>query len=168
MPARGQRSGLCFAVSDNARDDQIRVVERGAIGMREGVTELAALMHRTRRLRCHVAGNSPGKRELGKEAFHAFSIAGNVRVNLAIRALKISVRNQPRATMAGAGYVDHVQVVLFDQAVQVNVNEIQARRGSPVAEKAGLYVFLGERPLQQWVVVEIDLADRKVVGSPPV
>ena len=70
--------------------------------------------------------------------------------------------------MTGAGDVDHVEVMLPDQPVQVNVDEIQAWRRSPVAEKPRLDVILCERLLEQRVVVEIDLADRQVVGRPPV
>src|SRR5215472_15373566 len=70
--------------------------------------------------------------------------------------------------MPWAGDVDHVQVVLFDEPVQVDVDEVEARRGSPVAEEPRLDVVFRERLLQQRVVVEIDLADRKVVGGAPV
>ena len=35
--------------------------------------------------------------------------------------------------MAGAGQVDHVGVVLFDQAVQMDVDEAEAGRCAPVA-----------------------------------
>ena len=46
--------------------------------------------------------------------------------------------------MPGAGDVEHVQVVLFDQPVQMDVNEVQTRRGSPVAEEPGFDVLLGQ------------------------
>ena len=63
MPACRQRSGLGFAVADDAGDDQIRVVESGAIGMREGIAELAAFMNGTGRLRRDMARECrPGTR----------------------------------------------------------------------------------------------------------
>jgi hypothetical protein len=70
--------------------------------------------------------------------------------------------------MPGAGDVDHVEVVLLDHPIQVNVDEVQAWCRSPVAEEPGLDVFLCERLLKQRVVIEIDLADRQVVGGSPV
>jgi hypothetical protein len=70
--------------------------------------------------------------------------------------------------MPGPGDVDHVEVALLDHPVQVNVDEVQARRRSPVAEQPGLDVFLCERLLKQRVVIEIDLADRQLVGGPPI
>jgi hypothetical protein len=70
--------------------------------------------------------------------------------------------------MSGTGDVDHVEVVLLDHPVQVDVDEVQTRRGSPVAEEPRLDVLLGQRLLEQRVVVKIDLADRQVVGGAPV
>jgi len=45
MPARGERTGLGFAVADNAGDDEARIVEGRPIGVREGIAELAALVN---------------------------------------------------------------------------------------------------------------------------
>ena len=70
--------------------------------------------------------------------------------------------------MPGAGDVDHVQVVLLDQPIQMDIDEVQARRRSPVAQQARLDVLLREGLLEQRIVVEIDLADREVVGRSPV
>jgi hypothetical protein len=70
--------------------------------------------------------------------------------------------------MAGAGDVDHVQIVPLDQAIQVDINEVQTRRRSPMTQKARLNVLLRQRFLEQRIVVEIDLSDRQVVGSAPV
>jgi hypothetical protein len=70
--------------------------------------------------------------------------------------------------MSGTGDVDHAEVVLFDDPVQVNVDEVQTRCRSPVAEEPRLDVLLRERALEQRVVIEINLADRQVVGSPPI
>ena len=64
VPAGRERSGLRFAVADDAGDDQIRIVERGAVRVRQRVAELAAFVDRARRFRRDVAGNAAGKREL--------------------------------------------------------------------------------------------------------
>ena len=70
--------------------------------------------------------------------------------------------------MARAGDVDHVQVRALDHAIQVHVDEVQARRRAPVPEQARLDVLERERLLQQRIVVEVDLSDRQVVGGAPV
>ena len=48
MPGRRERPGLRFAVADDARDDQLGVVERRAEGMAQRIAELAAFVDRSR------------------------------------------------------------------------------------------------------------------------
>ena len=55
MPARRQRPGFRLAVADDAGDDQIGIVERRAIGVRDGVAQFAAFVDRAGRLRRHMA-----------------------------------------------------------------------------------------------------------------
>src|SRR4029450_8412321 len=45
MPARRQRSSFRFAVTNNACDNQIGIVERSSVGMRERIAELAAFVN---------------------------------------------------------------------------------------------------------------------------
>src|SRR5262249_12896343 len=82
MPARRQRSSFRFAVADDAGNDQIGVVERRSVGVRDGIAELAAFVYRTWRLRRRVARDAAGERELGEQALHALFVARNVRINL--------------------------------------------------------------------------------------
>ena len=168
VPARCQRSGLGLAIADDAGDDQVRIVERCAIGMRQGIAEFAALVDGAGCLRRDVTGNAAGKRELREQALHPLFVAGDVRIYLAVGAFQVGVRDQGRPAVPWAGHIDHVEIVRLDDAVQVGVDEVQARRGSPVPEQPRLYVLLGQRLLEQRIVVEIDLADRKVVCGPPV
>ncbi len=55
-----------------------------------------------------------------------------------------------------------------DHAVEMGVDEVQPRRRAPVAEQTRLDVLGPQRLAQQRVVEEIDLADREVIGGPPV
>ena len=142
MPARGEGTSFGFAVADHARDDQVGVVEGSSVCMREGITQLTALVDRTGRLRRHMAGNAAGERELLEEEFHAVLVARNVRIDFAICSLEISIRHEARTAMARPGDVDHVQVVLPDDPVQVNVDEVQAWRRSPMTKQTGLDVLL--------------------------
>ena len=50
----------------------------------------------------------------------------------------------------------------------MHIKEIESRSGTPVAQKARLHIVQGERMLQQRIVFQIDLADGKVVGGPPI
>ena len=112
MPAGGQRPGFGFAVADHAGDDQVGVVERRPVGMRQGIAQLAALVNRARRLGGDVAGNAAGKRELREQPLQAGFVLADVGVDLAVGALQVGVGNQRRPAVPGAGDVDHVQVVL--------------------------------------------------------
>ena len=70
--------------------------------------------------------------------------------------------------MPGAGEEDDVRVLLPDEPVEVNVDEAEAGRGSPVAQEARLDMFGSQGLLEQCVVLQVDLAHGQVVGSLPV
>ena len=110
----------------------------------------------------------PGNENLLEKFLQARLVLRDVRINLAVGALQVSVAHDGRSAVAGPGHVDHVEVVFFDDAVQVRVDEVLPRRRAPVAEQHVLNVREGERPPEQRVVAEINLADREVVGRAPV
>ncbi len=70
--------------------------------------------------------------------------------------------------MTRAGDVDGIQIQLADKAVGVDVDEVQAGRGAPVAQEARLHMLERKWLTQQGVIEKIDLADGEVVGSPPI
>jgi hypothetical protein len=41
--------------------------------------------------------------------------------------------------MTAAGDINHVEVVLVDQPIEVNVDEVQSRRRSPATEQSRLW-----------------------------
>ncbi len=168
MPGRGQRPGLRLAVADDAGDDQIGIVEHRPERMAERIAQLAAFVDRARALRRGVAGNSAGKRKLDEQLPQPGLILTDVGIDLAVGALEIGVAHDGRAAVPGAGDVDHVEVVFLDDPVQVRIDEVLPRRRAPVPEQHVLHVRERQRPLQQRVVVEIDLADRQIVGGAPV
>ena len=82
VPARGQRSGLRFAVAHDAGHDQVRIVEGCAVSVHQRVAQLAALVNRSRRLRRHVAGNAVGPAELPEQPLDSVLVLPDVRINL--------------------------------------------------------------------------------------
>ncbi len=68
----------------------------------------------------------------------------------------------------GTGDVDDVRIMLFDKAVQMNVDEVLPRRRSPVPEQPWLDLFRFERLSQQRVFKEVDLADAQIIRRAPV
>jgi hypothetical protein len=146
VPAGRERAGLGLAVTDDARDHEAGVVERRAERMGQRVAELTAFVDRAGCLGGDVAGDPARERELTEELLEALLVASDVRVDLAVGALQIGVRDQPRAAVAGPGHVQHLDVAAQDRAVQVRVDQVEAGRRAKVPQQARLDV-LGEQRL---------------------
>ena len=168
MPGRRQRAGLRLAVADDAGDDKVRVVEGGPKGMAEGVAQLAALVDRAGAFRGDVAGNATGKGELEEQPCQSGLVPGDRRIDLAVGALEVGVADDRRPAVPGPGDVDHVEVMPADDPVQVDIDEVLPGRRAPVAQEHPLHVRQHQRPPQERVVAEIDLADGEVVRGAPV
>ena len=168
VPAGGQRAGFRLAVADDAGDDQIRIVEGRAIGVDQRIAQLAAFVNRAGRFRRYVTGNSVRPGELAKEPMQSVAAALDRRIALGVRAFQIGLRHEARATMTGTDDVDHVQIVLFDQPVEVDIEKVQSRRRAPMPQQTRLDMFEPERRFEQRIVLQIDLPDRKVIRRAPI
>jgi hypothetical protein len=168
VPARRQRPGLRLAVADHAADEQVRVVERRSVRMDDRVAELAALVDRAWGLGCDVAGDAARERELTEQTLHPVLVTSDMGIDLAVGPLEVRVRHDPRAAVSGTRDVDRVQVLTADHPVHVGVDEVEARRGAPVAEQPRLDLRELERLVQKRVVEQVDLADGQIVRRPPV
>src|SRR5512135_1018943 len=115
--------------------------------MAELIAQLAALVDRARALRRCVAGNSSRKRKLNKELSKPGFILADVGIDLAVSALEVSVAHDGRAAVPGAGDVNHVEVVFFDDPVQVNVNEVLPGGRAPVSQQHVLHIRERQWPL---------------------
>ena len=73
-----------------------------------------------------------------------------------------------RAAVARTDDVDHIQVIVLDEPVEMNVEEVQPGCCSPMPEQARLDLFKLERDFQKRVVPQIDLTDGKVVRRAPI
>ena len=136
--------------------------------MRQRVAQLATLMNRAWHFGRHVAGDTLRPRELPKQPLQAVAVAFDGRVVLGVRAFQITVRHDAWPAMARTHDVNHVQVVFFNQPVQVNIQKVQTRRRAPMAQQARLDVGERERTLEQRVVLQVNLPDRQVVCGTPV
>ena len=111
VPSCGQRAGLGFAVTHDAGDDQVGVVERRAIGVAQAVAQLSPLVDRARCLGSHVTGNAAREGELLEELLHPRDVLGDVWVDFAVRPLQVHVADERRPAVPGTRDVDHVQVI---------------------------------------------------------
>jgi hypothetical protein len=152
VPARRERAGFSLAVADDAAHDQPGVVEDGAVGVRQRVAELAALVDRPGRLGRGVARDPARERELAVELLQAGLVERDVRVQLAVGPLEVGAGDHARAAVAGAADVDRVEVAGADGAVHVRPDQVQARHRPEVAEQARLYVLGSQRLAQERIV----------------
>ena len=167
VPTGGQRAGLRLTVADDRGDQQVRVVEGGAVGVRERVPQFTALVDGSGRLRGDVRGNASGEGELAEQPPHAFGVLGDVGVGLGVGAVEVGAGHQSGSAVAGAGDVDGGLAAVVDRPVEVCVEKVQSRCGSPVSEQPGFDVVTGQRRAQQRVVQQVDLPDGQVVRGPP-
>ena len=168
MPTGGERAGFGLAVADDAGNDQIRIVEGGAIGVNQRITQFAAFMNRAGRFRRHMAGNSVRPGELAEQPLQSAAVALDRRISLGIRPFQIGMRHDARTAMARTDDVDHVEIIVLDQPVQMDIEEIQSRRRAPMTEQARLDVLELERRFQQRIVLQVDLPDRKIICGAPI
>src|SRR5690242_17937945 len=114
MPTRGERASLGFTIAHDTGDNQVRIVECRAIGVSERITQLPALMNRTRSFRGDMTWNAIGPRELPEKQSQPLSAALDIRIGLRIGTFEVAMRHESGAAMPWAYDIDHVQIVLFD------------------------------------------------------
>ena len=168
MPAGGQRAGLGFTVADHAADQQFRVIEGGAVGVQQGISQFAAFIDGARRIRRGMAGNAIGPGKLHEQALHAGGILGDPGIQLRVCALKIGVGHHSGTAVPRAGNVDGVQPVFEDHPVHVRVNKIQAGSGAEMTQQARLGMLQAQRLAQERIVAQVNLAHGKIIGGTPV
>ena len=168
VPRGGQRAGFRLAVAHHAGGDQIGVIRHRAEGVGQGVAQLTALVDRAGGLRCYMAGNTAGEGEALKELLHSLLIPGDIGIHLRVAAVQPVLGHHGVAAVAGAGEIDHVQVVPLDDPVQVRIDEVLPGAGAPVTHHGLLDVAPDERTLQQGVIQQIELAGGQIVGSTPI
>ena len=63
--------------------------------------------------------------------------------------------------------MDHVEIRLLDDPVQVHADEVLAGGRAPMTEQEMLYMRERQRTLQRIIIEQLKLADRKIVGGVP-
>ena len=159
VPGGRQRASLGFAVTHDAGNDQIGVVEGGPVGMNERVAEFTALVDGPGRLRRRMARNAARKRELPEEPLQALLVPADLRIDLAVGAFEIGVGHHTRTSVPGTADIDHAEIAGSDHPIEMCIDEVQPGRRPPMAQQPGLDMLGLERLAQQRIVEQIDLAD---------
>src|SRR5215469_9448913 len=89
------------------------------------------------------------------KAAQPFLVLTLLRVNLRIRTIQVDRAQHARRAMAGTCHKDHVLVVSLDDAVEVGIDECEARARSPMPQQPVLDLFRLERLLEQRIVAQI-------------
>src|SRR5262249_12946176 len=145
VPRRRQSCGLRFAVTDDSGNNQVRVIEGCSAGMREDVPQLAPFVYRTGCFRCAVAADPAGKGKLLKERAQPLFVFTLVGVDFGVASFQIHGTNHAWSSMPRPGKIDHVQIILLDEPVQVDVNERQPWTRSKMPQKPVLDVLWLQR-----------------------
>ena len=110
----------------------------------------------------------PAARARALMGFHSDFISRNLGEYLGVRSFEPGIRHHSGPAVPGPADVNHVDVMLLNDAVAVDVDEIQAWSGAPMTQQPWLDVVQPQRLREQRVVIEVDLADGQVVGGAPV
>ena len=76
------------------------------------------------RFRCNVAGNATGEAELFEQPGHSFFVLADVRIDFAVGAFEISMRHERRTAVSWTNDVDHVQVIFFDDPIEMHAQHV--------------------------------------------
>jgi hypothetical protein len=95
------------------------------------------------------------------------SAALNRRIPLGVRSFEVAVRNDARTAMAETDDVDHVEIIVLDQPVEMNIEEIKSCCRPPMTEQTGLDMFKLEGCFKQRIILRIDLPNRRIVRRAP-
>src|SRR5205823_1865823 len=168
MPRCREWTGLRLAVAHDARNYQVRVVERGAMRVSKSVAEFTAFMNGTRRFWRRMARNSTWERKLPKKTAHSLSVLRDRRIDFAVGPFKIRIGHHPGTAMPGTADIDDVEVMNFDDPVEVGIDEIEPWRRAPVSQQPRLNMLWFQGLLEQWIVEQIDLPYREIVRGSPI
>ena len=87
-----------------------------------------------------MAGDAAGKRKLLEQLFQTRFVLADIWINLTPRSFQVNIAHDGRAAVTRTRDVEHVQVVLVDHAVQMNIDEVLTWRCAPVSNHQGLHV----------------------------
>ena len=124
----------------------------------EFVTELVMLCKSNKPLAVIVVEGDSDKK-LFEQLFHSLLGLRDIRIEFGIGSLKVSIGDHRRAAMSGSGDVYHVEIVLPDDSVQMHIDEIKTGRRAPMPQQSRLDIIDRQGPLQEWIVIKIDLSD---------
>src|SRR5215470_18506593 len=100
-----------------------------------------------------MAWDTTRERKLREQLFHPLFVLRNIRIDLAIDSLKVSIGHQTGPAVTRPCDIDHVEIVLLNHAVQVCIDKIETGCGSPVAEQSRFDMLFGQGFFEERVIL---------------
>jgi len=113
-----------------------------------------------------VTPNMTWEGKLFEEFLHPFFIFTFVGIDLGVGSLQIYGTENPWSAMTWPGQVNHIEVVFFDEAVEVNIGKAEGGRRSPMPQETRFDLFRSQRIFEERVVFKVDHSCEVVAGSP--
>src|SRR5215470_1848753 len=113
-------------------------------------------MNRAGCFRRAVAAYPARKGKLLEKPPQAFFVLAFVCVNFGVGTLQIDGSQNTRGAVPRSGQKNHVQVILFDEAIQVDVSKSQTGTCTPVSQKPIFDVLYLQRLFQEWIILQVD------------
>src|SRR5262245_37682825 len=116
-------------------------------------------MDGARRFGGHVTRDTTRKGELLEQPLHAFLVLRDERIHFTVGAFEVGVGDYARGPVPRTRDEQDVEVLLLNNAVEMDVDQVQAGCYPPVAEQTGFDVLALQRLAEQRIGVEINLPD---------
>ena len=87
---------------------------------------------------------------MAKQTLQTAAASFDRRIAFRVRAFEIGMRDDAGPAMAGTGDKRHIQGIVFDQPVEMDIKKIQTWRRAPMPEQTRLDVFELQRGFEQW------------------
>lgn len=91
--------------------------------MAQRVSKLSALVNTTRCLAAAMRTDSTREGELFEQRLQSMNILTNIGIELRICSLEIHIRHDCRSTMSRPTQIEHVNVPLNDDSVQMRIKK---------------------------------------------
>src|SRR5271169_5852495 len=115
VPGGCEGAGLGFAVADYCGDDQLRIVERCAAGVRKHVSQFASFVNRTGSFWRAVAPNAAGEGKLLKELAQTNFVLALFRIYFGVGTLQIPRSQNPWRAVSRTSHEDHVEIEFLNE-----------------------------------------------------
>src|SRR5215468_8272308 len=133
VPRSSQRTCLGFTIPDHCRDDQIWIVKGGAARVRQNVTQLATFVDRAGCFGSAVTADTAGKRKLFEEPRQAVNVLAFLWINLRVGSFNVNRPQHAGRAVTGTSHVNHVEVELLYDAIQMGIYKGERRTGAPMS-----------------------------------